>query len=143
MTALLLAGGLALFAINSKYTKAALICLVPVTAVTAYLLRGPGIYMYAACTGIAVIAAAPVVERLAGALAASLQKTSEETDNSGEDIVDNKTKWRLIVAGYVIFILFAIFSVISIVRLNAKVNTLYGFTQDLDQRIEEVSDTKQ
>ena len=55
--------------------------------------------------------------------------------------MDNKTKWRLILAGYAVFILFALFAVISIIRLNAKINTLYGFTQDLDQRIEEVSDT--
>ena len=56
--------------------------------------------------------------------------------------MDNKTKWRMIIAGYVIFILFALFTIVAVIRLNSKINTLYGFTQDLDQRIEDVSETK-
>lgn len=57
-------------------------------------------------------------------------------DAGEDDIVNNKQKWRLIIAGYVIFILFAIVMVASVVKLNAKINTLYGFSQDLDKRIE-------
>ena len=50
--------------------------------------------------------------------------------------MDNRQKWRLIIAGYVIFILFAVAMIVSIVKLNAKINTIYGFSQDLDKRIE-------
>ncbi len=97
--------------------------------------------MYAACIGIAIIAASPVFEHIAGKLIATSGNVAAE-ENAEDDIVDNKTKWRLIIAGYAVFILFAVFSIISIIRLNAKINTLYGFTQDLEQRIEEASDSR-
>lgn len=138
-------GGFALFLINKKWSRIALVCLVPVCGVLAYFTAGERINMLAACIGMAIIAAAPLIEKICGAVLARLnanEDSAEECGQTEDDILDNKTKWRLIIAGYAVFILFAIVSMISIIRLNAKINTLYGFTQDLDQRIEEVSDTK-
>lgn len=136
-------GGFTLFLINRKWSRIALLCLVPVTVAAAYFTAGDSLNMWAACIGTAIIAASPAFEYAARVLGKRfLSETGTAADTSEDDILDNKTKWRLILAGYAIFILFAIFAVISIIRLNAKINTLYGFTQDLDQRIEEVSDTK-
>ncbi len=143
MTGVIMLGGFALFLIDRRWSRIALVCLVPVCAVAAYYFREDRLNMIAALAGIAIIAASPVFEHIAGLIAGRLYKgESLPADTSEDDILDNKTKWRLIIAGYAIFILFAIFAVISIIRLNAKINTLYGFTQDLEQRIEEVSDTK-
>ena len=144
LTGVVMLGGFALFLINKKWSRIALVCLVPVCAVLAYFTAGDRINMFAACIGMAIIAAAPLIERICGAVLARINAGEEETGKHGQaedDILDNKTKWRLIIAGYAVFIIFAIVSIISIIRLNAKINTLYGFTQDLDQRIEEVSDT--
>ena len=134
-------GGFTLFLINKKWSRIALLCLVPVCIVLAYFTSGDRMNMYAACAGIAIIASSPAFEKMAALIGGKINNGLEPADISGDDILDNKTKWRLIIAGYVVFILFAVFSVISIIRLNAKINTLYGFTQDLDQRIEEISDT--
>ena len=144
MTGVIMLGGFTLFLINKKWSRAALVCLVPVCFIAAYFTAGERINMYAACTGITMIAASPLIERIF--LAAKERLTArdnvDETVPAEDDIVDNKTKWRLIVAGYAVFILFAVFAVVSIIRLNAKINTLYGFTQELEQRIEEAGDTK-
>jgi hypothetical protein len=138
-------GGFTLFLINRKWSRIALVCLVPVCFVLAYFTSQDRINMVAACIGMTIIAAAPLIEWVWKALFSRFSAADDKTGADGqaeEDILDNKTKWRLIIAGYVIFILFAIVSIVSIIRLNAKINTLYGFTQDLDQKIEEVSDTK-
>ena len=140
MTTIVMLGGLTLFLINRRWSRAALICLVPVSILLAYYGRGDRLNLYAVCVGMIMIAASPVFERIAGRFLSGIGKKA--VPDTEEDILDNKTKWRMIIAGYVIFILFAIFSVISIIRLNTKINTLYGFTQDLDQRIEDVSDTR-
>ncbi len=139
--------GLALYLINKKWSRIALICLAIVCAVLVCFGVSEGVSGYAMLIGVVVIAASPVIERLADRAVAVLDGHftcgQEQEIGAEEDILDNRTKWRLIIAGYVVFILFAVFSIISIIRLNAKINTLYGFTQDLDQRIEEVSGTKQ
>ena len=138
LTGVIMLGGFALFLINKKWSRIALVCLVPVCLLTAYFKSGDRLNMYAACIGIAIIAASPLFERLAGAASEKFFSRNEAEAvplQAEDDLLDNKTKWRLIIAGYAVFILFAIFAVISIIRLNAKINTLYGFTQDLEQRI--------
>ena len=134
--------GFALFLMDRKWSRIALLCLVPVCVLTGYLTSANSLAMWAGSAGMLLIAASPVFERAAGVLGERFSLREEPLQASEDDILDNKTKWRLILAGYAVFILFAIFAVISIIRLNAKINTLYGFTQDLDQRIEEVSDTE-
>ena len=52
-----------------------------------------------------------------------------------EDILDNKTKWKLIITGYVIFALVSLFLIISVFTLNRKINTLYGSLQDMENRV--------
>lgn len=64
--------------------------------------------------------------------------TSSNRDNEEDDILSNKTKWRLIISGYVIFILFAIFAMVSIFTLNKKINTLYGSIQNLEETVQEM-----
>ncbi len=103
---------------------------------------GRSLNAYAGLIGIAIIAASPLVEKLVLEITVrSRRKRDAGSLTAEEDILDNKTKWRLIIAGYVVFVLFAVFSIISIVRLNAKINTLYSFTQELDQRTGETGDT--
>ena len=137
----LMLGGLGLFIVNWKWTRIALACLIPVVILVSYFGGADVMSICASAVGVAVLAAAPVLE----ALAARLLPEDDEVPADGsteDDILDNKKKWRIIVAGYVFFILFALFSVAAIIRLNAKINTIYGFTQDLDKRIEDVSGTK-
>ena len=55
-----------------------------------------------------------------------------------EDLLDNKKKWRIIVAGYVFFIVVAIFSFVALFTLNRKINTLYGSIQYMEERIGEL-----
>ena len=52
-----------------------------------------------------------------------------------EDILDNKTKWRILLIGYALFLAIAIFSLISIFTLNNKINTLYSSIQDMEYRV--------
>ena len=132
----MLTGGLALFIIDKKWSRAALFVLVPLSGALAYILTKDALTIAAALTGAATAALAPFIVTALGKTGAA------DTVAEEEDILDTKVKWRLIIAGYVIFILFAVFSVISIIRLNAKINTLYGFTQDLEKRIEETDTGK-
>ena len=109
----------------------------PVCGALAYFLTKDALTIAAALTGTGAAALAPVIRAVCAGVASKDTEDKEE-----EDILDNKVKWRLIMAGYVVFILFAVFSVISIVKLNAKINTLYGFTKDLENRIEETDTGK-
>ena len=164
--------GFALYLLDRRWSRIALICLLPLCAAVLYYTEGDRINEAAALTGITALAASPLIERAAARIGSVRSKSdnklalleepdtvsarilggygigSERTKSDNrlalleeDDIVDNKTKWRLIVAGYIVFILFAVLSVISMIRLNAKINTLYGFTQDLEQRMEEADDT--
>ncbi len=63
-----------------------------------------------------------------------LQTVPEEVLTE-EDILDNKTKWRIIVTGYVVFALVTLFLIISVFTLNRKINTLYGSIQDMENRV--------
>ena len=58
-----------------------------------------------------------------------------KTDPEEEDILDNKTKWRILCIGYALFLAVAIFSIISIFTLNNKINTLYSSIQDMEYKI--------
>ena len=133
--------GFALYLLDRRWSRIALICLLPLCAAVLYYTEGDRINEAAALTGITAIAFSPLIERAAARIGSLRAKSDNKLTLSEEDIVDNKTKWRLIVAGYIVFILFAVLSVISMLRLNAKINTLYGFTQDLEQRMEEAGDT--
>ncbi len=52
-----------------------------------------------------------------------------------DDILDNRTKWKVLVAGYIVFALIAVFSVVSVFTLNSKINTLYHSVQELESTV--------
>ncbi|MBR1875634.1 MAG: hypothetical protein IJ805_00840 [Lachnospiraceae bacterium] len=92
--------------------------------------------------GLIIIGASPHLEKALGLI--KLKKpvfltkpASDEGAAGAEDILDNKKKWRLIVAGYVIFILFAAFSVMAMFRLNTKINNIYEFSNSQQETIDE------
>jgi peptidoglycan/LPS O-acetylase OafA/YrhL len=135
--AYLMLPALALFLIDRKWSRVILLvagaaaltsCMI---SVISGVLSGqmPGLSEAAFYAGMILIGASPLVR--------SMDKADEKVCDAGEDdIVNNRQKWRLIIAGYVIFLLFAVAMIVSIVKLNAKINTIYGFSQDLDKRIE-------
>ena len=81
---------------------------------------------------------APLLDRLAALFLFNDSESREEDITAEDDILNNKTKWRMIVIGYVVFILFAIFAVVSIFTLNSKINTLYGSVQNLEETVQEM-----
>ena len=135
MTGIFMLGGFVLFLINKKWSRAALVCLVPVCALAAYFTADDRLGMIAACTGITIIAASPLIEHLAGLAHSRLSGSRTGERISEDDILDNKTKWKLIITGYVIFALVSLFLIISVFTLNRKINTLYGSLQDMENRV--------
>ncbi len=134
--AYLMLPALALFLIDRKWSRVILLvagaaaltsCMI---SVISGVLSGqmPGLGEAAFYAGMILIGASPLVRHG--------DKDDKECDTGEDDIVNNRQKWRLIVEGYVIFLLFAVAMIVSIVKLNAKINTIYGFSQDLDKRIE-------
>ncbi len=55
-----------------------------------------------------------------------------------DDDLTGRSKWRLIIAGYLILILFAVFASVSIYTLNQKINTLYGSVRTLEENVAEL-----
>jgi len=77
---------------------------------------------------------APFLDRV---LIRTVPGRGPETESEEEDgIVDNKTKWRVLIAGYILFALIAVFSLLSIFTLNKKINTLYTSVQRLESEAE-------
>ena len=99
------------------------------------------------CLGVVIlILSGKIAPFLDGVLDASDRRKLENKERAGlqtvsegasaeEDILDNKTKWRMIVTGYVIFALVTLFLIISVFTLNRKINTLYGSIQDMENRV--------
>ncbi len=94
------------------------------------------------CIGSAalIIALLPLYEKKLNALisrAGQEKHRSEgrEEEDDGEDIVSNKNKWRLLIAGYCIFFLFMIFTTVSIVTLNTKINNVSLAAEDIMDRL--------
>jgi len=118
----------------------------PLTAIWAVIHGVQGVSEAAFTAGMILMGlwplAAPRLAPVFGGIISGMSRRDEQdgrADDPEDDILNNRTKWRLIVAGYVFFIIFAIFSVVAILRLNAKVNTLYEHSKDMDQRIEEMA----
>lgn len=77
---------------------------------------------------------APALDRLLGRAVPEI-KTAVITEEE-DGIVDNKTKWRVLIAGYILFALIAVFSLLSIFTLNNKINSLYTSVQRLESEAE-------
>ena len=76
---------------------------------------------------------APCVDRvIPGAFS---EKKPEIIPEEEDEILDNKTKWRVLIAGYILFALIAVFSLLSIFTLNKKINTLYTSVQRLESEV--------
>ena len=73
---------------------------------------------------------APAIDRIAGKTA--VRKGADSFPGEEDDILDNKTKWKVLIAGYIVFALVAVFSLLSIFTLNKKINTLYNSVQRLE-----------
>lgn len=73
----------------------------------------------------------PVIDSLAGG--AGVKAGPVSVPEEEDEILNNKTKWRIILAGYIVFALIAVFSIISIFTLNHKINTLYNSVQELER----------
>ena len=91
MTVIMLAG-FALFLIDRKWSRIALLCLVPVCVLTGYLTAADSLAVWAGSAGMMVIAASPVFERAAGVLGERFSLREEPLQTSEDDILDNKTK---------------------------------------------------
>ena len=131
-----------LFLTDNKKVKTAFMCLLPAFVLLPAFLRMSSISARACFAGLIIIGASPHLEKVLGLI--KLKKpdfltkpASDEGAAGAEDILDNKKKWRLIVAGYVIFILFAAFSVMAMFRLNTKINNIYEFSNSQQETIDE------
>ncbi len=79
---------------------------------------------------------APALERFIERLpvpASRGEGGDEFGEDEEEDILDNKTKWKIIIIGYFIFAMVTVFSVASVITLNDKINTLYESVQRLEE----------
>ncbi len=92
--------------------------------------------------GIILIAASgylsPAVDGLVSSLGGRLKDPGTGAGQEvfeGDDILDNKTKWRIIVAGFVLLALVAVFSLISVYTLNKKINTLYDSVRNMEEDV--------
>ncbi len=74
----------------------------------------------------------PAVDRIVKH--AVIRENPAEFSEEEDDILNNKQKWKLLIAGYIIFALISVFSVVSVFTLNHKINTLYKSVQELESQ---------
>ncbi len=70
-----------------------------------------------------------------GAFGNSEKAGNREETFEEEDILNNSTKWRIIVAGFVCLTLVAVISLVSVYMLNKKINTLYVSVQNMEEDV--------
>ncbi len=140
MTAVLIVS-LAVFLADRKITKIISLCLLPAFLLLPAFFRVNTIEGTAFYIGLILVGLAPILERLCLRFEPYLKirkKTvQEEKACDTEDILDNKKKWGLIKAGFIILIIMAVISVVSILRLNTKVNNMYEYSIEQQDTIEE------
>lgn len=137
MTFILL-GFLFLYLLNNKKIKVVFCCLLPAMVILPAFFKPDTIEEIAFFAGMMLICVSPLAEKLTSYIRLPERKYNCHTIETEDDLLDNKKKWRMIIAGYVIFILFAIFACVAIFRLNAKINSMYEITQDLKQQVETI-----
>ena len=140
---LALLGLLALFLMDRKETRILLCCLLPAFLALPAFFKTGGLQDAAFLSGAVLLCASPVLEWASGRIGTVCPKEGEEDI----DILSQKGKWRLILAGYAVIILFMIFAIFSILRLNSKLNSLHDFSQNQQllvneqaERIKELQD---
>ncbi len=77
---------------------------------------------------------APALDSIVGKPFPASEKEHLFTEE--DDILDNKTKWRMILIGYIVFGVIAVFFLISIFTLNNKINTLYNSVQTMEEKLD-------
>ncbi|MCR5627475.1 MAG: hypothetical protein K6F99_09155 [Lachnospiraceae bacterium] len=77
------------------------------------------------------------IDKNKASLTKDAMKVTEVTGQE-EDILDNKKKWRIIIAMFCVMIILMIFSVISIFTLNKKINSLSVTTVELQKQVLEL-----
>ena len=141
MTYVLIAA-FALFLIDNRKIKWILLFLLPAFLILPAFFRMNSLSGWAFYTGLIIIGLSPFLEKLFGKIVikkpgASEEKAAVTEDSPKEDILDNKKKWRLIVSGYVIFIIFALLSIGAMFTLNMKINNIYEFSNSQQETIEQ------
>ena len=139
MTFILL-GFLFLYMLNNKKIRIVLCCFLPALLVLPAFFKTDSMEMTAFYAGLILICASPLAEKLISKIKLPEHNAGSAVQGTEDDILDNKKKWRLIVAGYIIFILFAVFACAAIFTLNSKLNSLYKCTQNLQQQVEEMTE---
>ncbi len=144
MTAILILA-LGLFFTDRKITKIISACLLPAFIFLPAFFRVKSIEGYAFYTGLILLGLSPFIEILAekacmkirGLIRAGEKEKPKVREEDGEDILDNKKKWGLIKAAFAILIIMALILLVSVLRLNTKVNNMYVFSTEQQNRIEE------
>ncbi len=142
MTLILLAC-LGLYLLDNRKIKIALTCLLPAFVILPAFFRVERLQGFSFYAGMILICAAPVLEKILEGI--SVPEKNRETvpaaETGEEDILDNRKKWRMLIAGYILFALFAVFAVVSIIRLNSKINSIYDFSRNQQIMAEEQQKT--
>ena len=141
MTFILL-GFLFIYLLDNKKLKTVLCCLLPVILIMPAVFKPDSAERAAFYAGMLLVCASPGLERAASYIKfpQQIRTSAVRQEIPEEDLLDNKKKWHMIIAGYVVFILFAVFACVSIFRLNAKINSMYEITQDLRQQVETMTE---
>lgn len=63
------------------------------------------------------------------------EEGEDGADREGEDLLDNKKKWRILMAGYAVFALILLVLLFSVFTLNRKINSLYGSLRHLEETV--------
>jgi len=140
-----------LYLLDNRKLKWVLLCLLPAFIILPafFRMKTPGGWAF--YTGLILIGLSPLLEGLFSKLEPKLlmlrkrgsndhrleKKEDMIAEGPEEDILDNKKKWRLIVSGYVIFIVFALLSIGAFFTLNMKINNIYEFSNSQQEVIEQ------
>ena len=135
---LALIGLIALFVLDRKETRILLCCLLPAFLILPAFFKIDGIERAAFLAGALLLCASPILEWTVDRMK---KGASGETADEEEDILSQKGKWRLILAGFAVMILFMAFAVFSILRLNSKLNSLHDFSENQQQVVNEQRET--
>ena len=143
-----------LYLLDNRKLKLVLLCLLPAFIILPAFFRMKTLGGWAFYTGLMLIGLSPVLEGLFSKLESKLLilrrkgihdrgpekkdvMIAEGSEGPEEDILDNKKKWRLIVSGYVIFIVFALLSTGAFFTLNMKINNIYEFSNSQQEILEQ------
>ncbi len=65
----------------------------------------------------------------------------EPDTGAEEDLLDNRKKWRFLIAGYAVFAIYVLLSIGAMFTLNRKINTLYGSITSMEASMKEIQES--